>query len=760
MRSRQELLEASGYANRPRDFDELLRILDGELRLITLTDPEGREEGPSIRPALPSDSFGVPPSSSLQYYQLTHDYLVPSLRVWLTGKQKETWRGRTELRLAERAELWHRKRESRNLPAWWEWAGIRLLVRRPVWTATQREMMQVAGRYHVVRGLLLVLVLVLLGGAGLAIQGRWMAHTLRDRLLGARLEQVPRIVQEIGPYHRWVDPLLEEARDASDPDRELRIGLALLPRHPDQMEMLYERLLSARPEEVKVLREALLPYQAELTPRLWAELEDRTAEPDRRFRAACALAAYTPEDPRWKSVGPDVVAKLVTENALKLSSWVENLEPVAPELLPLLAALLEGEECPDAQRGAVETVYKAFAEHHPSAFTSLEDRWEELRGQSQSGATSLALAHRQANLGAALVAMERGQKVWPLLQGSPDPTASSYWIERLGRTGMDPRILLRQLNRERDAGIRRSLFLALGEIGPDRLSLTERSQAIDRLLDFYRKEADGGVHGALECVLTHWGQGERSTAALQDLTTGQAVGDRQWFLTRSGLTFVVLPPGTADAGNPERSRRLAVATKEITVGQFQASKTSPLDPRVNLGNPTLPVTFVSWHDAAAYCNWLSQSDGIAQDQWCYVKDAADPTGRQMKPAPDSRQREGYRLPTPGEWESACRANTATRWSCGEVDEDLLGKYACSQRNSHALTPFAVGTLKPNGFGLFDLHGNADEWCHEDGPLEKALTRGGSFLSTTAEMAVTARPRQFTPQSRLRQVGFRPVRSLP
>ena len=43
MRSRQELLEASGYANRPRDFDDLIRILDLELRLITPTDPEGSE---------------------------------------------------------------------------------------------------------------------------------------------------------------------------------------------------------------------------------------------------------------------------------------------------------------------------------------------------------------------------------------------------------------------------------------------------------------------------------------------------------------------------------------------------------------------------------------------------------------------------------------------------------------------------------------------------------------------------------------------
>jgi len=86
MRSQADLLEASGYRDRPFDFTDLLRILDGELRLITPTDPEGHESQSK------SDS-------STQYYQLTHDYLVPSLREWLTRKQKETRRGRAELKL-------------------------------------------------------------------------------------------------------------------------------------------------------------------------------------------------------------------------------------------------------------------------------------------------------------------------------------------------------------------------------------------------------------------------------------------------------------------------------------------------------------------------------------------------------------------------------------------------------------------------------------------------------------------------------------
>lgn len=51
-----------------------------------------------------------------KYYQLTHDYLVPALRTWLTRKKRETMRVRAELRLAERAASWNRKPESRQLP--------------------------------------------------------------------------------------------------------------------------------------------------------------------------------------------------------------------------------------------------------------------------------------------------------------------------------------------------------------------------------------------------------------------------------------------------------------------------------------------------------------------------------------------------------------------------------------------------------------------------------------------------------------------
>ncbi len=91
MRSIEDLRQASGYVERPGDFIDLIRTLDGDLRLITPVDPEGSIDD--------DEPAAAPPAG--RFYQLTHDYLVHSLRDWLTRKQRETRRGRAELLLAD-----------------------------------------------------------------------------------------------------------------------------------------------------------------------------------------------------------------------------------------------------------------------------------------------------------------------------------------------------------------------------------------------------------------------------------------------------------------------------------------------------------------------------------------------------------------------------------------------------------------------------------------------------------------------------------
>src|SRR5262249_6578249 len=145
------------------EFGELLHILDGELRLITPSEPAGIGDGQPT------------PSPVGRYYQLTHDYLVHSLRDWLTRKQRETRRGRAELRLAERSSLWDSKPENRHLPSALEWANIRLLTKRNDWTGPERRMMRRAGRVHGLRTLGALILVSLISWAGWEGYGRLRA---------------------------------------------------------------------------------------------------------------------------------------------------------------------------------------------------------------------------------------------------------------------------------------------------------------------------------------------------------------------------------------------------------------------------------------------------------------------------------------------------------------------------------------------------------------------------------------------------------
>ena len=89
---------------------------------------------------------------------------------------------------------------------------------------------------------------------------------------------------------------------------------------------------------------------------------------------------------------------------------------------------------------------------------------------------------------------------------------------------------------------------------------------------------------------------------------------------------------------------------------------------------------VTWYGAAAYCNWLSEQEGLPQDQWCYLPNEKQEYAEGMTIPADVLRRTGYRLPTEAEWEYACRAGAITSRYYG-LSLDLLEKYAWYQDNS-------------------------------------------------------------------------------
>ncbi len=368
------LLEASGYAQRPTEFHDLIQILDNEIRLITPTVPAGEDVTSTDDPAADSPSLLAPPSSVPRFYQLTHDYLVPSLRDWLTRKQKETRRGRAELRLAECAALWNVKSENRHLPSVSEYVLIRALTKRKNWTECQRKMMARGRNVHGLRALAAVGVLLLIIGGAYAVR----SQQLVGQIITADLGNVESLIDKLPFYrplaNRTVRRATSEYRDTSP--QKLNTSLALLPVDPEQARYLAERLRSSVPAEISVIRVALAGnvIPEDVTNELWNRLMSHALTSDKEvLPAASTLALLQPDDARWLEHGPRVADALVRANPVYLGDWMELLRRVRTRLSPTLAKIYQdhSESRSSSQRELATTILADYAADQPDLLTEL-----------------------------------------------------------------------------------------------------------------------------------------------------------------------------------------------------------------------------------------------------------------------------------------------------------------------------------------------------------------------------------------------------
>ena len=823
-------LHAVSRCSRKEHFDALLGILDTELRLITPT-----ESGEHTTDA---------PQPATQYFQLTHDYLVPALRTWLTQKQRATMRGRAELRLRDRAGSWNSKPESRQLPAAWEWLSISLLTRHRDWTAPQQLMMRAANRFHALRWTLASLLMLTAVLIGLQVRhtvnvnsNNRHAEALVARLIDAEPSQVPVVVKNLEEYRTWADPLLRKLlmSEVSDEKTTIHARLALLPVDESQVKPLTAEMLNGTLQTLErfpVIRDSLQGSRKQIESELWNVLHTNNQSGTRRFRAGMALATYAPTSDHWTATDASLLAEqLVASSPEYQRELREFLRPIAPRLLDPIEIIFRDPLRGESEQIASSSALADYSARDPERLSELvavadqtqyqiilsalsADAGNQARamhaltaiiGQQPLAELSLtdrlALGRRRA--GAAVTMLRWGEHaaVLPAFQVGDDPESLTQTIHRLKPRGVIPIDVLNCLAVASTETERFTLLLALGEFSVDELPLPQRHETVARIEDWYANDPSSGIHGAAGWLLRTWGLNDAVVRVDKHPVPYDRSGHRQWFVEEAAgefLTWIVFTPGDAmigsRAGEPGRkndetqhivhfTRPYAVCQSEVTVAmwkrfQQETNRTDGLFDE-HSSTPDVPVCGPTWYTSILFCRWLSSVSGRMEEEQCYV--AADMVPEDQcvqlddgstfpRSWPFQPERTGFRLLTEAEWERACRAGTQTAFYFGN-DEKLLDHYAWwngnSERHSHL-----AGTVRPNLRGLYDMHGNIFEWCHDwygeftdapdpGGPDDgnDRIVRGGGWFNSATISRCSARHHE-QPSYHVYYSGCRIARTLP
>ncbi len=594
---------------------------------------------------------------------------------------------------------------------------------------------------------------------------------LRQRLLKCSIPELVVICSRLRPFQAdLIEPLEAVMRDPTrSATARFHATLALARYAPERvgaeaadLSFLTTQLLDCGRDDQRDIRSFLKPLRQQLLPHLKATFEDEKARTTVRLAAADALADL-------ESDNPEFLAQLACEATL------EQLDSFRPRLLE------------PANRDRVLAVLHQLVREQPPSW------WPE---------DPVRIGKRRAAAAALLVLLGDNPSASNALSTTTNPESMTQLIHQIKERCAPIQLLLEGLANSSETHVRYALLLALGDYNLEELIPADQERWTRTLLDWYRHDPDGGVHSACGWLLRRWGLGHQTAEIDRLAIPYDPTGKRGWFteqIAGQPWTFIVCRPGRFLMGSPgderyrqeEESRKpvtivqpFALSDRELTWAQAQEfletldsrprKASAPVrveaERRKPSGQPdglrrsastrtsgqgaAQPVTGLNYAEAILYCRWLTAQvhPDRPETYQCYddpgvgsTKEAIEKVLRNSKVHPE---RLGFRLPTDAEWEYACRAGTTTAYSFGN-DRELLKYYGWHLQEGSQPTAL----LRPNPWGLFDMHGNAWEWC-QDGML-----RGGGWDRCPWHCRSAYRHHP-TLNYRANYMGFRVARTLP
>ncbi|MEZ6133409.1 MAG: protein kinase [Pirellulaceae bacterium] len=733
MQSEQVLLEASGYAQQPAKFQEMMHILESDLRLVMATDPSGSSS---------SDDSLTASSADDCFYQLTHDFLVPAVREWLTKSQRETPRGRAQLQLADYATLWASKPSARTAPSLAEWLTLEYWVPPKQWSSIERHMMQFARRRHLTHIAIAVVLFTVMGTGYWWFRGRSMAATAVEQLQTARAEDIEALLTRVKSHGSFAIAPLEKALAQSQPGdrRELVNRLAMLSLDQVQSSVLLERSIDAELPLLMILRSHLAPL-ADSSCRYFIEIVETAEETrSRRLAAALMLAVDKTNAPIefWNRHAPFIASEMLHQASIAPQHGphlLNGLKPIANHLFePLKQTAHQPNESPsrslatafllqlydDQPKKILDWFLSASVEQQDTSIDSLDARFKTILSEVRQVAFREVdstieesefekLTYRQGNAAALLHRFGEAESTWPLLKYVPKPHLRTCMIHRIVPLGGDPQIILTQLARETSASNRRALLFILGEFARTNLSDDKKLQAVLLAKDAFENDADVGVHSAAQWALMQFEESTWLNDAIARIGALPMDEHKGWFINPEGQTLAVF-----DARNVAGIERVfAISTGEVTVDQFK--RFLPAHDYYEQRSPTgdCPVGLTNWFDCVGYCRWLSSELNADPDSG-YPAAIVDDQNEDLDYS-EVVNGHAYRLPTSQEWKYACAALTLSERYDGSgtrfADHYVWRWDTAINSDTNDIVYAPLGSKKPNDFGMFSMYDGVREWGH-------------------------------------------------